>query len=422
MGDRRRAVRLAGLRLAATPLAAIGRVARRLTPPDPAVARGSAPRILLIRPDHLGDLLLATPAAAVLQQAVPNAEIDWLVGPWSAEVARLAGGPGDVLTLDFPGFARRPKRSAPEPYLLLVREAARLRARRYDAALVLRPDHWWGAMLAAAAGIPRRFGFAVPECRPYLTDTLPAPVGHVVQANQALARLAIRRLGATVTAEGATLAPRIRVSAEDAAWAADRISPNGPGDRPGDGVRPLVAIHPGTGAPVKNWLPARWAEVARALAEAQGARIVLTGGPSEHALVEQIAAGLDPRPQTLVGATTIGQLAALFARCALVVGGDSGPLHLAAAVGTPTVRLYGPTDVREFGPWPPDGPHLALAAGLSCQPCRSFTDLECGARRTPPCLRALDVETVIAAASRLWPGPRLAGSARSRVADTSEDR
>ena len=124
---------------------------------------------------------------------------------------------------------------------------------------------------------------------------------------------------------------------------------------------------------------------------------MLTGGPGEAALVEQVAAPLDPRPRTLVGATTIGQLAALFARCDLVIGGDSGPLHLAAAVGTPTVRLYGPTDVREFGPWPPDGPHLSLAAGLSCQPCREFTDLACGARETPPCLRALNTDTVLAA-------------------------
>src|SRR5688572_7575462 len=160
VSDRRRAVRLAGLRLAGPPLAAVGRLTRRLIqPPDPS-ERGEPPRILLIRPDHLGDVLLATPAEAVLRAALPQAQIDWLVGPWSAEIARRAGGPGDVLTVDFPGFTRRPKASVAEPYLQLIREAARLRARHYDAALILRPDHWWGAMLAAAAGIPRRFGFS----------------------------------------------------------------------------------------------------------------------------------------------------------------------------------------------------------------------------------------------------------------------
>ena len=410
MSERRRAVRLAGLRLAGLPLAAIGRVVRHLTPPDPAAGRRPAPRILLIRPDHLGDVLLAAPTATVLRDALPGARVDWLVGPWSAEMARGAGGLGAVLTHEFPGFARRPKRSTPEPYVLLAREAARLRAARYDAALVLRPDHWWGAMLATAAGIPRRFGFSVPECQPFLTDTLPPRLDHVVRANQALARLAARRLGGTVADDGSTPVPRFPVLDEDAAWAAnfDDLPKSGPG--------PLVAIHPGTGAPVKHWLPERWSEVARGLAEAHDARIVLTGGPGEQELVERVAARLDPRPPTLVGATTIGQLAALFARCDLVVGGDSGPLHLAAAVGTPTVRLYGPTDILEFGPWPPDGPHIPLSAGLSCQPCRSFDDLECGARQTPPCLRALDADAVLTAAARLLGEPRPARSDASAPA------
>lgn len=407
MSDRRRAARLAGLRLAATPLTAVGGLGRRRARPDDLPGRSRPSRILLIRPDHLGDVLLATPVAALLRDALPTAQIDWLVGPWSAEIARLAGGRGEILTLDFPGFTRRPKESAGAPYLLLVREGARLHARRYDAALILRPDHWWGAMLAATAGIPRRFGFSVPECQPFLTDTLPPPSEHVVQSNQALARLAAHRLGAHVPGDGPILAPHVPVSDEDAAWAAHRITSDLAGDA-GDG--PLVAIHPGTGAPVKNWLAERWSAVARGLADAHDARIVLTGGPTEHALIEQVAAQLDPRPLALVGATTIGQLAALFARCSLVVGGDSGPLHLAAAVGTPTVRLYGPTDVREFGPWPPDGPHVGLAAGLSCQPCREFTDLQCGARATPPCLRALHPDAVLAAASRLLREPRLVGS------------
>ena len=394
----RRAARLATLRLVGPPLTMTARLARRLTPARKPSRPDEAPRILLIRPDHLGDVLLATPAAAVLRDALPGARIDWLVGPWSAEMARLAGGPADILALDFPGFTRRPKRSPVEPYAVLLREAAHLRAIGYDAALVLRPDHWWGAMLAAAAGIPSRFGFGVPECRPFLTDMLPAPVDHVVKANQELAGLAARRFGGTLANDGAILPPRFPLSAADADWAASHA------DSADDASAPLVAIHPGTGAAVKNWLPERWAEVARALAETHHARLVLTGGPGEQALIDQVAARLVPRPATLVGATTIGQLGALFARCALVVGGDSGPLHLAAAVGTPTVRLYGPTDVREFGPWPPSGPHVALAAGLSCQPCRDLVSPPCGAREAPPCMRAIDASPVAGAATRLLRG------------------
>ena len=369
------------------------------------------PRILLIRPDHLGDLLLATPAATVLLDALPGARVDWLVGPWSAEMARRAGGPGNVMTLEFPGFNRQPKGTLLEPYRLLAREASRLRERRYDAALVLRPDHWWGAMLAAAAGIPRRFGFSVAECQPFLTDTLPVPTGHAVRANQDLARLAALRFGGTLAGHRKILAPQFPVSDEDAVWAASRTTCSG-----GAG-RPLVAIHPGTGAPVKNWLPERWADVARTLTETHNARLVLTGGPGERTLVDTIAAGLDRPPETLVGETTVGQLAALFARCHLVIGGDSGPLHLAAAVGTPTVRLYGPTDTREFGPWPPDDSQAALVAGLPCQPCRDLVAPPCGARETPACRRSLEPAAVVAAATRLLGRPRLADSATAAAGE-----
>jgi lipopolysaccharide heptosyltransferase II len=389
----RRTARLSALRLVGPILATLGRRSARLARPAEQHVTSDPPRILLIRPDHLGDVLLATPAAAVLHQALLGSRIDWLVGPWSAEVAQRAGGASDVMTLDFPGFTRRPKRSAVEPYVMLLRQAKRLSARGYDAALVLRPDHWWGAMLASAAGVPRRFGFSVAECQPFLTDTLPAPAGHVVRANLELARLAARRLGGTVASDSTLATPRYPISNEAAAWADDLHA------RLDQRAAALVAIHPGTGAALKNWLPECWADVAGTLRTSHGAQLVLTGGPGEGATVEAIAGRLDPRPVTLVGATTLDQLAALYARCDLVVGGDSGPLHLAAAVGTPTVRLYGPTDVREFGPWPPAASHVALTAGLSCQPCRELVAPPCGAREAPACMRALGVEAVVGAAA-----------------------
>lgn len=424
----RAAVRRAALRLAGPAVNALGRLAAG-RPPGGSGRAGEPPRrLLLVRPDHLGDALLATPVAGLLRAALPGAEIDWLVGPWSAEVVRRAGGAGTVRTVAFPGFTRSPKRSPVEPYRLLLDEAARLRDRRYDAALVLRPDHWWGAMLIAAAGVPRRFGFAVAECRPFLTDLLPLPGGdgrHAVRMNQALARLAATRLGGAV-ASASLVDPSFSPTEDEIGWARawlaaprggglasagepGRSADDAAGGRPG-GRRPLVVVHPGSGAVLKNWPPARWAEMVRLLRARAGVEVVLTGGPTEGALVGSVAAGLDPAPRALVGSTTLGQLAALFAEAALVVGGDSGPLHLAAAVGTRTVRIYGPTDVAEFGPWPPDpARHAALAAGLACQPCRALVDPPCGAGSDPPCLAAVSAESVAAAALRLLGADRSAG-------------
>jgi ADP-heptose:LPS heptosyltransferase len=400
----RREARLALLRLAARPTAGLGRLRRRRSP------WGRPPRILLMRPDHLGDLLLAGPAAAVLREALPGAQVDWLVGPWSAEMARRAGHldrAGVVRTLDFPGFTRRPKRSAVEPYAALWQAAAQLRAEQYDAALILRQDHWWGAMLASLAGIPRRFGYAVPECLPFLTDTLPIPSGahrHAVRTNQALARLAGSRLSGQPPVRS-LLDPSFTTSPDEQVWARAWLSDHLP-----SGPTQIIAIHPGAGAPIKQWLPEGWAEVARAMRDRFDARIFLTGGPGEHDLVEQVAARLDPRPPSIVGASTIGQLAALFEACDLVFGCDSGPLHLATAVSTMTVRLYGPTDDQEFGPWSRDRHrwpigHRSVGHGTACplwiQPCGYLADPPCGFAEHPPCMREIAPAAVASAAIEL---------------------
>lgn len=409
MSRRRRVARLALLRAAGPAVTEVGRwlAARPGRRAAGRVDRADRPRILLVRPDHLGDCLLAAPAAEVLRATLPEAHVAWLVGPWSAEVVRRADPGAEVETLEFPGFTRRPKASPVEPYALLWREAGRLRARGYDAALVLRPDHWWGALLTAAAGIPRRFGFAVPECRPFLTARLPPTAGeHVLVSNQRLARLAARRLGGTLR-ETVLCAPRFAVRPDETAWARAWLQQVVEEARDAEvpsvatalrAGRPVVALHPGSGAAVKSWLPERWAAAVDALRARAGAVVVLTGGPAERAVVEAVTRHLSPAPPALVGDTTLGQLAALFAESDLVLGVDSGPLHLAAAVGTPTVRLYGPTDPAEFGPWPPDARHRWLAAGLGCQPCRDLVAPPCGALAEPACLRAVGVDVVVGVA------------------------
>jgi heptosyltransferase-2/heptosyltransferase-3 len=388
----RRTVRLAGLRAAGRILAA-----RRSRTFQPGKRRA---RLLLIRPDHLGDVLLAAPTAHLLADALPGAEVDWLVGPWTAEVVSRSGGPGQVLTCEFPGFTRRPKGSPVEPYRVLWHEAQRLRQCRYDAALILRPDHWWGALLAAVAGVPRRFGFDIAECRPFLTDVLPPPTGHAVVASQDLGRLAARAL-VDVSAPARALQldapyrdPSFAVTAGERQQAA-RLLHQTFGDDFANG--PVIALHPGTGALLKNWTATRWAAVAARLQATVEARIVLTGGPDERELVAEITSLVTEPVLNLAGETTLGELAAVFERAALVLGGDSGPLHLAAAVGTPTLRVYGPTSTAVFGPWGDPERQRALVAGLPCQPCGFLVSPPCGATRDPACLQAISVEQVLAA-------------------------
>jgi ADP-heptose:LPS heptosyltransferase len=220
-----------------------------------------------------------------------------------------------------------------------------------------------------------------------------------------LARLAATRLSGRAPSRR-LVDPCFPIQADERAWARAWITSSFEG-QVGDG--PVVALHPGSGAVLKNWLPERWAELVRALRADRQARVFVTGGPGDREVVESIAAGLDPRPAILVGETSLGQLAALFACSDLVLGCDSGPLHLAAAVGTRTARLYGPTDPVEFGPWAPrghDALHPVIAASLPCQPCRVLVEPPCGAVEQPACMRAIGVGDVLSAADDLLAAAR----------------
>jgi ADP-heptose:LPS heptosyltransferase len=251
-------------------------------------------------------------------------------------------------------------------------------------------------MLAATAGIPIRLGYDVPECRPFLTHALPVERStHALDQGHALAGLAARQIDAT-----ACVPPRepvFTIDEDERTWVESLLTEHGDS-------RHIIAIHPGSGAAVKNWLPERWRDVLAQLARSADYRFVLTGGTGEESMLAAAAAGLDPPPLSLAGRTTLGQLAALFERCRLVVGGDSGPLHLAAAVGTPTVRLFGPTDPDRFGPLGADVRHKVVRASLPCQPCGNIVAPPCRARGTPACLRVVSTAPVAEEVIRLLGG------------------
>jgi ADP-heptose:LPS heptosyltransferase len=357
---------------------------------------GRGLRIVVIRPDHLGDLLLATPALGLLRAALPDATITALVGPWARPA--LAGRPElDALhTCAFPGFTREPAGGPLAPYRQLAVEARRLRRGRYDVALVPRVDHWWGAALAAYAGIPLRLGYGVPASRAFLTHALPPDFAqHSVEESWRIVAALLGLLGRPLPSARpgpvvATASPAGQASA------AHCLSDHGvvPGAR-------LVAIHPGTGADVKLWPAAHWSAVSDALAQRLDARIVVTGSAAERELVAAVVGGMrGPAPDDAInaaGALDWDGLAGLFARCALVLGVDSGPLHLAAALGVPTVHVFGPTAPARFGPRG-RGAHHVVRVPLPCSPCGNLIAPPCGARVEPPCMRAVMPEMVIDAA------------------------
>jgi heptosyltransferase-2/heptosyltransferase-3 len=346
-------------------------------------------RVLLIRPDHLGDVLLTSAAVDWLRRGLPDAELTELVGPWSLDVARHGPAGVRVQAIPFPGFGRAPNPSLVAPYTLLLRVAMRLRRADYDAAVVFRPDHWWGALLALAAGIPIRLGYAVPGTDRFLTDAEPSAPGlHAAEQSLCLAERLFALADAAPTARPCQPIFCIRDDERSAAnelWQRHQLD-----------ARPVVAIQPTAGAHLKRWPSDWWAEVADRLARA-GYGIVLTGGPGDADALAAVAASMTAPPVAQLADLPLGVTAAVFERGALLVGLDGGAAHLAAAVGTPTVRLYGPADRRIFGPWPPEPSQLALAASLACVPCGALDHPPCGATTQPACLLALAPEALAAA-------------------------
>lgn len=312
-------------------------------------------KILVVRPDHLGDLLFLTPALRRLRTGLPEAEMVGLVGPWGVPVLQDNPNLDRLISWDFPWFDRKPRRSILGPYISLVRLARLLRAEKFDLALQFRPDFWWGALAVRLAGTVEHVGFDVPIVRPFLTEALPLRHGF----HDALENL---RLAEKVAGSQQDEPLEFVVTDAHRRRAHDLLGTYADG-------RLLVALQVGAGAPVKLWPTDRVATVGRALRERHGAAIVVIGGTSERALVDTVVGDIGQPCLGLAGQTSLGELAAVLAHCRLALGPDSGPLHLAVAVGTPTLHLYGPADSGRFGPFGDSRRHRVIRSPRPCAPC-----------------------------------------------------
>ncbi len=329
-------------------------------------AVGTPPRILLIRPDHLGDLVLTTPVLNALRQHAPNAHITMMVGAWSSEVVARHPALDQLLTCPFPGF-RRAAQGSLEPYMQLFRTAQQLRYGNYDLAINLRPDFWWGAALIYLAAIPRRVGYAIFPATPFLTHAEPFHIPeHATVSSLRLVSVGLRTLGYTSLEEPLTPEhyPLVFVPTEaEQEWAEQRLR-----NADIDSKAKVAVIHAGTGAAVKLWRVEGWARIAKPLLTTHGMHVVLTGSPGEQPMLEEIAQNMIT-PPLIVTDATVGQLAALLKRASLVFGVDNGPLHLAVAQGTPTLQIFGPTDTHIFGPWGATQQHVVIASTHRCPTC-----------------------------------------------------
>jgi ADP-heptose:LPS heptosyltransferase len=346
---------------------------RRSPPPNPR-------RILLLRLERIGDLLMALPAIADVRAAAPQAEIDLVVGSWNAELASAIRGITRVHTLDASWLARG-STGASLPALLSA--AAGWRRHRYDLALNFEPDVRTNLLLAmsgAAWSVGYRSaggGAALDQVLEYqpsahTTDNARRLVASVLHVPAQSSASPILELPSAKTREAEILINRAN--------------------------RPLVALHVHGGRAVKQWEPDKFATVAAELVRRRDATIVLTGGPGDRGLVQTVAGVLPPnRVLDISNLTDLLTVAAVLARCDLMVTGDTGPMHLAHAVGTPIVAVFGPSDPRRYAPR--GARDRIVRVDLPCAPCNRIRlpPARCTGR-TPDCLALIAPEQVLDAA------------------------
>jgi heptosyltransferase-2 len=327
-------------------------------------------RIAVVQTAFLGDTVFTSALVGGLRARFPDAELDLCVAPRGRDVAMAIEGVGCVIVFD--------KYGADRGVTGALRAARRLRERGYDLAVLPHRSLRTG-VVARAARIPIRVGFEGTAAGLFCTDRV---------RDEGLTFL--EREAGLVRALGGQSAPiKLSPTAEQRAQAETAL------DKLGLRGARIAALSPGSEWQTKMWPAERYADLARAL-DARGLRPLLLGSPREVALADAIRAQAGV-PVASAAGNSVGESLGLLSRASLAVGGDSGLLHAARALGVPTVMLFGPT-APEAHVWEPSSRVVNLR--LDCSPCSDH-----GQRRCPlghhRCLRDLGVERVLDAAAAL---------------------
>lgn len=344
-----------------------------------------AKNLLCVRLDTLGDVLMTTPAIRALKQSLPGRRVTLLTSTPGSRVASLTPEIDAVLRYDPPWMKATPWRRG-DTDLHMIQQ---LRAQQFDAAVmftVFSQNPLPAALCCYLADIPLRLAHCRENPYQLLTDWIPEPepeqfIRHEVRRQLDL----VASVGAFTSDERLSLAVPAEATSKVAALLAQRGI---------DIDQPWLIIHPGATAASRRWPPESFAAAAGALAREHGFQLVLTGSAAERPLVEAIRQQLAVPSLSLAGELSLEALSALVALAPLVISNNSGPVHLAAAVGTPVVDLYALTNPQHT-PW--QVPHRVLSHDVACKWCyRSICP-----QGHHDCLRGVTPGQVVAAALEL---------------------
>ena len=362
------------------------------------------PRILIIRTKANGDILMGTPLLAALREKFPNAHLTWMVETREREAIDANPYVDEILLWDTHYWKNMTRRGLYPIFWWRVHALKkRLASRHYDILISFEPEDW--PFLISASGVERSIG-VFDTFREYHNQTKTSKRAALYthaftyeelpphRTHQYLLPLLV--LGYDKPATSPPTKMTIGYQASDEAAAENFLRQNGVGD----GQR-FVVIAPMTGWPSRIWPGERFAAVADALLSRyarENLRVVLIGSGKEKNDLLQVAAQMQAKtpPVIAAGSLSFRQMAALIARAALVIGGDSGPMHVAASVDTPYIALFGPSPVARFAPL--SGRGLPLAKPVPCGPCHQFVCPNKTPETIMQCLRLISVEQVSEAA------------------------
>ncbi|PKN35565.1 MAG: lipopolysaccharide heptosyltransferase II [Deltaproteobacteria bacterium HGW-Deltaproteobacteria-19] len=340
-------------------------------------------RLLVRGTNWIGDAILTLPAMAAIREGMPEARITVLAKPWVGEVYRICPHADEVLTFQEPGIhAGVPGR---------LRLARDLRGMGFDGAILLQ-NAIEAALVTLLAGIPVRAGYNT-DARGLLLTSSVRRSREILRVHQSRYYLEMVRALGFPPPDPATplLVPPVEYG--DLAEKVLR-------ERGCDPDAPLAGIAPGAAyGPAKRWYPDRFAAVADSLADEFGARILVFGSAGDRDSTEAVQAGARTRLVDLAGRTSLREALALISRCRIFVSNDSGLMHVAAALGIPTVAIFGSTNPVTTGPM---GPRFSvIRRPMDCSPCL---------RETCPedfrCMSAITAEDVLREARSLFGGGR----------------
>ena len=337
-------------------------------------------RLLIVRLSALGDIVHALPVLTRLRQTFPAAHIDWLVEENYAPTLALASGLTRRIIVRSKSAGSSPDAVRFATGIGYLRAASFLRGQNYDVAFDLQ-GLLKSAVWARASGARRVIGFdrdhlREPFAASFYSETVtPDGSGHVIRKNLSILQALKIDPGPADLSVEPHATPEIIKSIQIAG-----------------GSNGYIVINPGAAWPNKCWPPERFAALAKSLRDRTGLHSLVTWGPKERELAEAVshASGGAATPAP---ATTITDLAALMRSAALVISGDTGPLHIGAAVGSPIVGLFGPTRPERNGPWEPRDEVISRADTCVCHHKRHCL-------RGAPCINEITVDEVLAAAER----------------------